>query len=329
MVASAICAGVEAAIFAVTRTKIQALVEKGSASAKALLDMKSNLHRPISAIVILTNLSNIVGSIWVSTVAAREFGSQWVGLVGGILTFLIIIFSEIIPKTLGEKNALPISLAAVRPVQFVTMILTPLLVVIDLIVGPLATRTEAMVEEAELRALTFDGVRSGTIDEKQGQLIAGALALRAKTAKQIMTPRVSLTSMPGDHTLAELRDEIADSEHSRIVVTGDSIDDVLGVALKDHLLGVLVRGNQDRRLREFTEEVVTIPKSRPASELLESFRDTRQHLHIVLDEHGGLAGVVTLEDVLEEMTGEILDETDRAADLAGLARAHYQRRKAR
>jgi CBS domain containing-hemolysin-like protein len=140
-----------------------------------------------------------------------------------------------------------------------------------------------------------------------------------------MTPRVSLTYLHGDETLAETSDYIINSPHSRILVIGDSIDDVIGVVLKNELLIAIIEGRTDQIIASLVNEVRFVPESVKADRLLVIFRMTRRHLAVVLDEFGGVAGVVTLEDVLEVLTGEIVDETDLVVDMQEWAR---QRRKA-
>ena len=135
-----------------------------------------------------------------------------------------------------------------------------------------------------------------------------------------MTPRVIVTFLPGDSTLLESQEEIIISEHSRILVIEESIDKVIGYCLKDELLAAIIKGKGEQKINQLLRQVYYVPESIKADKLLKTFQDTREHLMVVLDEYGGVAGVVTLEDVLEVLIGEIVDETDRIIDLQEIAR---------
>ena len=151
-------------------------------------------------------------------------------------------------------------------------------------------------------------------------MIQRVFQLNDLTAGDLMSPRVVITFLKGDLSLAESQEEIITSQHSRILVIGETIDDVLGIVLKDSLLMALIYGQKDRRIADLKREVKVVPSSIRADKLLKVFQESREHLAVVLDEYAGVAGVVTLEDVLEVLTGEIVDETDRNIDLQEIAR---------
>jgi CBS domain containing-hemolysin-like protein len=327
LLGSALCSGTEAALFSTPHIQIKTLAEEGSARAKKLLGIKEALGRPIATIVILNNIFNIVGSIIIGGMAAEMFDSAVLGIFTAVVTFLVIVFSEIIPKTIGERHCLKISLAAAGPIRVLTTLFSPVIWLIERFTGSLdRTAISHNIREQELKLLAKDSHKAGSISRWESDLIQRVFQLKEKTAGELMTPRVAMTSLEGSSTLAESEEKISASVHSRIVVVGEAVDDVLGVALKDELLRSLIAGSKDRSLAELVRPVHVVPTSVSAQELLTSFRSRREHLHIVSDEFGGVAGVVTLEDVLEELTGEILDETDVVADLQEEARREQQSR---
>lgn len=321
LVASALCSGSEAALFSVSAIRVRQLAQSNSPAALALLRIQENMSRPIATIVILNNIANIVGSIMVGRIAAQVLGDQWLGIFSGVLTFLVILFAEIVPKTLGERYAERISLLVARPVLALAFLLGPLIGLIELLTTPLTKGdNRPITNEAEIALLATLGRRAGVIEEDESEMILRIFKLNDLTAGDLMTPRVRMSYLRQDDTLASVQEAVMGSQHSRLVVIGDSVDDVVGVAYKDELLAALVRGEGERRVGELVHPIQFLPESVRADNLLRHFQGSRQHLAVVVDEFGGVAGVVSLEDVLEVITGEIVDETDQVVDLQEQAR---------
>lgn len=326
LLASALCSGIEAAFFSVPIIRVRRLAQSQKPAAIALLAIQENISRPIATIVILNNIANIVGSIEVGNIAIHVLGSQWLGLFSGALTFLVIIFSEIIPKTLGERYAAPISLLAARPVLALTLLFTPLVWLIEKLISPLTQgQNSPITDEAEIALLATVGRSEGIIEDDESEMILRVFKLNDVTAADLMTPRVTITYLTGNDSLADAQEQIINSQHSRMVVIGESVDDVIGMALKSELLQAVVQGRQDEPIRTFVHEIQFVPQSARSDKLLRTFQRARQHLAVVLDEYGGVAGLITLEDVLEVLTGEIVDETDRSVDMRETARRRRPR----
>ena len=321
LLSSAICSGSEAALFSVPIVKVRRLAQSNRSEALALLSIREQMNRPIATIVILNNIANIVGTSVVTILASKVLGSQWLGLVSGTLTFLVILFSEIIPKTVGERYSEQISLVIARPVAGLTRILTPLVWCIEKITTPLTAGSNSFTtDEAEIQLLAKMGQEAGTIEDDEFEMIRKIFNLNDVTAADLMTPRVVMTYLKGDLTLAEAEGEILNSPHSRIIVIGETPDQVTGVALKTELLAGIIQGKLDQSISNFAHEVHFVLGRKRADQLLSIFQQTRQHLAVVVDEYGGVSGVVTLEDVLEVLTGQLVDETDTIVDLQEFAR---------
>ncbi len=324
---SALCSGAEAALFSISLVRVRQAAEGGGAAARALLQIRANMGRPISTIVVINNIANIGGSIVIGDLAANIFGNRWIGLFSAGLTLAVIIFAEIIPKTLGERYANSIALLVAPPVRILTIIFTPIVWLIERLVAPIVGGSKGpTTNEAEIRLLARIGQQEGIIERDESEMIERVFRLNDTVAGHIMTPRVSLTYLYADDTLEEARERILTSEHSRLIVVGASIDEVRGIALRNELLAALLAGREHEPVAEVMRPANFIPASVRADKLLQVFRQTRQHLAVVIDEYGGVAGVVTLEDVLEVLTGEIVDETDRVADLQAEARQKNLRR---
>jgi CBS domain containing-hemolysin-like protein len=323
LLASALCSGSEAALFSVPLVKARQLALSQNRAALALLSIREAMSRPIATIVILNNVANIVGSMVVGSMVTNMLGSHWLGLISGILTFLIIIFSEIIPKTLGERYAEPIALAVAIPVQSFTLVLTPLVWLVERLTSPITQgAVRPVTNEYEIKLLAKIGQQEGIIEPGESEMIQHVFTLNDVTASDLMTPRVVMTYLPANMTLAEAQAQIIGSQHSRIIIIGENLDDVAGVALKDDLLTALIEQKGGQPLASLTQPVLMVPETIKADRLLRLFRQQRKHLAVVIDEFGGVAGVVTLEDVLETLTGEIMDETDTVIDLQEAARKH-------
>jgi CBS domain containing-hemolysin-like protein len=319
LVGSGLCSGSETALLSVSEVRARQLAEGGSRRGRALLTIKQRIARPISAIVVLNNVFNIGGSIAVGVVAASVLGQAWVGVVSAVLTFLVILFAEIMPKTLGERYAERVGLWIAVPVRALTVLLTPVVVVFETLMRPL-TRGERppTTNEAEIRLLARIGRTEGIIQGDEAEMIQRVFLLNDRTAEELMTPRPAVTWLDADRPLAEAREDILASEHSRIVVADGDLDHVAGVALKHELLAALLQ-QPETTVGAHVRAVEAVPWLVRADDLLDRFRSQRAHLMLVLDEYGGTMGVVTLEDVLEVLTGEIVDETDSQVDLR---RAH-------
>ena len=325
LVGSGLCSGSETALLSVSEVRARQLAGQGRRG-RALLAIKERIARPISAIVVLNNVFNIVGSIAVGFAAAAALGEAWVGVASGVLTFLVILFAEILPKTLAERYAEQVSLAVALPVRGLTVLLTPLVALFELLMRPLTKGARPpTTNEAEIRLLARIGRSEGLIEGDEADMIQRVFLLNDRTAEQLMTPRAAVTWLDAGRVLADARVDILGSEHSRIVVADGDLDEIVGIALRHELLAGLL-ADPEATVGTHVRPVDAVPWVARADDLLERFRSRRSHIALVLDEHGSAMGVVTLEDVLEILTGEIVDETDRHTDLRRYARARRRTR---
>ncbi|MTV27662.1 HlyC/CorC family transporter [Nitriliruptoraceae bacterium ZYF776] len=329
LVGSGICACAEIAILSVPPPRARQLAEEGGRRAATLRDLREDVTRPISAIVVLNNVFNIVGSTVVGATAASVLGSGAVGVVSGILTFLIILFGEIGPKTLGERFAEPIGLTLALPVRWLTVALTPLVVVLELLMRPITRGDRGpTTDEAQIRMLARIGRSEGVIEDDELEMLHRVFQLNDLRTDDLVTPRTTVTWLDAADPVADVRGSVVASPHSRIVVADGDLDRTVGVAFKHELLTALLDGDGGV-VGDHVHEVMEVPGSVRADDLLARFREARQHLAVVVDEFGGTAGVVTLEDVIEVLTGPIVDETDVREDLRRYARERSALRSSR
>ena len=321
LLGSAFCSGSETALLSISPIKVRQLAQSKKPAALALASIRLKVTRPIATIVILNNIFNIVGSILIGSLTTKVLDDAWLGVVSGILTFLIIVFGEIVPKTLCQRYAIQVCLAIAIPIKFITIVFTPLVWLVENVTAPF-TQGQKMptTNEAEIKFLTNIGFQEGVIEDDEAEMIQRVFQLNDLNASDLMTPRIIITYLKGDQTLEACQQEIIKSQHTRILVIDETIDNVTGLVLKDELLTAMIVGNGDRTIDSLKRPVQFVPETNRADKLLKVFQDNREHLAVVLDEYGGVAGVVTLEDVLEVLTGEIVDETDRNVDLQEIAR---------
>ncbi|MGF1517997.1 MAG: hemolysin family protein [Nodosilinea sp.] len=321
LLGSALCSGIETALLSVPLLKARQLAQSKQPAAMALYAIRQKINRPVATIVILNNLFNIVGSIAIGGIAARAFGDAMLGAFSGVLTFLVIVVGEILPKTLGERYAIPIALLVAIPVRTLTWVFTPVVWLLEKITNPfMVPGQRPITNEAEIKLMAAIGHQEGIIEADEAEMILRVFRLNDMKSINIMTPRVAVTHLPGSLTIAEAEAQILSSQHSRILVSDSDIDHLLGLVLKNELLTALIRGQGHLLLRQVARPVRFVAETERADKLLQDFQTAREHLAVVVDEYGGVSGVVTLEDVLEVLTGEIVDETDRSIDLQTQAR---------
>lgn len=326
IIGSSVCSLMETVLLSISEIRVKQWSQSKKPQALALLKIKKKMSRPIATIVILNNIFNIVGSLIIGGLAAQILEDTWLGLFSGLLTFLIIIFGEILPKTLGQKYAENLALLIALPIKYLTVILTPLVWLLEKITEPFTQgKNLPTTNEAEIQLLAKIGHNEGVIEADEAEMIHRVFRLNDLSAIDLMTPRVIVTYLKGSCTLADCQENIIKSEHTRILVVEDSIDEVIGVALKQELLAAIIQGKEEETVSNLARPAKFVPETIRADHLLKNFQEIRQHLMVVIDEYGGVSGVVTLEDVLEVLTGEIVDETDRIIDLQEIARKKRER----
>ncbi len=320
IIGSGFFSAVEAAFFSTTLNKAKILTTQKKKGAKYLLKIKRDMRPTITVLVVFTNIFNIVGSIFVGAIAADIFGSSKIGIFSAVLAFLIIVFAEIIPKSIGESFANSISLFVAKPLFYTTKIFTPFIAFIEFFTKPLPKKKKTVSEE-EIRSLSNIGFLEGVIEEDEKEMIHRVFLLNDLTVKDVMTPRTIVTAFEGNKKLSDLKDSVLNLTHSRIPVYKKNLDNVVGICHQRDLLIALSLKKTNKNIVSFTNKKVTIVyENQKIDELIPIFRKTRCHLAIVKDDFNGTSGVITLEDVLEQLIGSVIDETDETANLREMAK---------
>ena len=323
LVVSAIASGTEAALFAIPLSKVEAFVEQKRRGADALQQIKNDMLRTITTVVVINNIANIVGSIMVGGLAASVFQDASIGVeravavFSGLLTFCVIAFSEIVPKSVGEKRSETIALFMAGPLIVITKLFTPVLWLLDFVTKPftkLGGSGIAVTSEAEIKALTELGEKAGIIDREESELIHNVFELAEMEAGDIMTPLAKVDYLQANDKIENLRERITQLTHTRLPVIDGTFDKLEGVVHLRTLLQALAEGRTRVTVRDLMSPPTFIPLTSRGDDMLKHFRKTKQHLAIVVDAFGTMMGVLTLEDVLEILVGDIVDETDKEQD---------------
>ncbi|MEQ8770718.1 MAG: hemolysin family protein [Phycisphaerales bacterium] len=318
---SFLCSLCEAGILTLTASDAKIMANAGKPGAALLARMKQQIDRPLAAILTLNTISHTVGAAGVGAQSLSIWGDKWVAVTSAVLTLVILVGSEIIPKTLGAVYARPLATPTVYMIQLMIWVSLPIVVPLNLVSrlfkggGHQHAMTREQVEVMAEMART-----GGAIDHAESSLITNMLALRNKRVEEVMTPRTVVFMLDQDETVDEVLAEHAPLRFSRILVTGKGVDDVKGIVLKHDIHQAALAGRRSRTVGSMLRKIQAVPEQAPLLSVMEQFGQTGHHLFLVVDEYGGTAGVVTLEDVLETILGaEIVDETDPVADMRHLA----------
>jgi len=320
---SAFCSIAEAVLYSTPWSRIEHLRKAGRSSGNILYKLRNNIEKPIAAILTLNTVANTAGAAIAGAAAARIFGRESLVYFAVAFTVLILVFSEILPKTLGVMYAKNLAPVLAKPLRLLVLILSPVTWVLGL-VGRLARgkKKGPSHTEDDIRAVVSLTRKAGILKPYEEMSIQNILSLDQKIVKDIMTPRTVIFSLPAHMTATEARSEKSIWPNSRIpVFEHEDPEDIVGIVYRREVLEALADDRDDLRISDLMKPVQFVLETLTLDRLLIRFLGTRMHLFVVLDEYGGVAGVVSLEDVLEEILGkEIMDETDEVADMRALAR---------
>ncbi len=323
---SAVCSMTEAALYSVPWTYIEKLRKQGASTGQILYQLRAHIDQPIAAVLTLNTVANTAGAAIAGALASNVLGPDNTALFAAALTFLILAFGEILPKTLGVVHACGVASGMARPLRIMVLLFKPFIWFSSMLTRLVAPpQSGPSATEDDIRAITSLSRETGRIQQYEENAIKNILSLDIKHVREIMTPRTMVFSLQEALTVREAYEHPQIWHYSRIPIYGDDNEDIVGIVLRKDIGRYVSQGEPDKLLSEIMQPVRFVLENQTVDKLLLEFLESRLHLFIVLDEYGGLAGVVSLEDVLEEMLGrEIVDETDAVADLREAAR---QRRK--
>ncbi|MCP4414568.1 MAG: HlyC/CorC family transporter [Gammaproteobacteria bacterium] len=325
---SFICSIAEAVLLSVRPSYIAAM-DQNNLSAKRLKALRDNLDRPLAAILTANTIAHTIGAAGVGAQAALVFGNQFVGLVAVILTLLILVFSEIIPKTLGAVYWQQLAPAFGHVIHWMTIALFPFVWCSEKLTRLISSSgTSAFTfSRDEMQAMVEIGKQEGVLDIKEHTIFSNLMKLQKLSVRDIMTPRPVIFSVAEYMTVQDFFSAHARTPFSRIPVFGQDPDDFKGYVLKSDLLIAQARDQFNRLLSEFKRDFIILPDNLKISNIYDRLVREKSHLAPIVDEYGTVQGLVTLEDVVETLIGlEITDELDKVEDMQLLAHQRWRER---
>ncbi|MBW1692960.1 MAG: HlyC/CorC family transporter [Deltaproteobacteria bacterium] len=300
----------ETALFSISKTKARHLAKQDVKSLKLIRKMKEDPHKLLTTILIGNNIVNVGAAAMATSIAITIFPNHAVGIATGAMTFLILVFGEVLPKSIATRNNILIARIIIYPIYWLSILFYPVAQFLNFI--PKLTgkikKTPAVTEE-ELMTFVEVVEEEGEIKEEEKELIHKIFEFDDTNASEIMTPRTDMFVIETDEELQ--LEQIINSGFTRIPVIEGTIDNIIGIInIKDLFLQKINSGNKID-VRNIMTRPYFVPENKKLDKLLHQFKETKHHMAIVVDEYGGISGLITLEDALEEIVGEIVDETDK------------------
>jgi CBS domain containing-hemolysin-like protein len=323
---SAMCSLLESVLYSTRLITLEAAAHGGETMARQMKLLKAEVDKPLAAILIFNTMANTAGAALAGWAAGEVWGSGSLWAFSLFFTLAILFFSEIIPKTVGAVYWRVLWRGSVTPLKIMVALVRPLIWFTQFITR-LITKGKAKtpnISEQEILAAAKMGAKAGQISKMEHELIHNIISLEEVRAGDIMTPRTMLFTASADLPLSLAQREARAWPHARIPLVDDGPEDVVGYVIKDEVMAAQA-GDSIGTLGDLAKRVRFVPPSANALDLLDSFLKRREHMYLVVDEYGGIMGLVSLEDVLESLVGtEIVDEHETVADLADMARRRAQ-----
>ncbi len=326
---SFLCSVMEAVILSVSASFIHTKQSEGKISAKKLAKHKENIDRPLSAILTLNTIAHTVGAAGVGAQAVAIWGEAYFGLISAVLTILILFLSEILPKTIGALYWRRLALYSSGIITIMIFITYPLVLISELLTKLIAGKkvNHNAVSREDLSALTKLGTKEGVFEENESKIIHNLLRLKSIKVNQILTPRTVVLSAQEDETLLDFFNKKENLKFSRIPVYSKSIDDVTGYVLKSEILENIANDNYKIPLKDLKRDITIAHENFNIPSIFDLLISKKEHIAIILDEYGGLEGIITMEDIIETILGlEIVDEKDSQVDMQHMAKEKWKLR---
>ncbi len=328
MLISFLCSILEATLMSTPISYITMREEENYRPATLMKEYKTNSSRPLAAILSLNTIANTIGAAGVGQQANILFGSHWFGLVSALTTILILVFAEIIPKTIGTNYWKRLMGFAAKTIRLLIFCLYPIVVCVEWIQKIVSTEdADATVSKEEVGALADVAEESGELDEDENEVIQNIISLDEMTVTDVMTPRVVAATAPESMTLRKFYKDPRYLHHSRIPVWQDNDDYITGYILRLEALQLLAEDKFDIRLGDIRRDIASFPEDTPLDKVWDEMLTKDEQISIVIDDYGSFQGIVTLEDVIETILGdEIVDERDEVRDMQQLAIDKWKKR---
>lgn len=324
---SFLCSLLESVLLSITPGFIGVYEKRAPRIGLLLRRLKKNIDRPLAAILSLNTIAHTVGAAGVGAQSLIVFGSGYVAITSGVLTLLILVFTEIIPKTFGALYWRELAPFTARTLQIMIVLLYPLIFFSMKLTQFISRgKKQQIFRREEFQAIADIGIEEGQFRVQESRIIKNLFLLRQLRANDVMTPRTVMFALPANMTIGEAI-KLQDARFSRIPIYDVNPDHIVGFVMKNDIYLEASRGNQDEPLISLRRDLPAVPETVALIHLFERFLKQREQAMLIVDEHGGVAGILTMEDIIETLLGiEIMDETDTVADMRALARRQWLKR---
>jgi putative hemolysin len=312
---SALFSGIETALVSINMIKVRALVKQKKRGSETLFRLKQNPQKLIITLLIGNNLANIGAASLATVVFTNIFGSAGVGIATGIMTFMVLIFGEITPKTFAAQNSEMISLTVARPIELLSLLLSPFVwffgIISRAILALIGSGEEKKLSEEELETIVTMGRKEGLLSGEVADMMQNVLDFEGTKVTEIMTPKSSIHMVDSQEKLKDVLDYIVKTPFSLYPVYSRNKDNIVGIIDVDDVLKYVKDKKLDTRVSRLAKKATFVPKSKEIDDLLTELEGKKIPMVIVVDEYGKVAGIVTVEDILEEIVGDIFDKSKR------------------
>lgn len=326
LIVSFLCSIMESVLLSTPQSFLIVKHEKGYNWAKSFMGLKSNIDKPLSAILSLNTVAHTIGAAGVGAQAVKVFGEAYFGVVSAVLTILILVLTEIIPKTIGAiywRNLTKISYFTIKAMIFFTY---PLVVISALVTKIISNnKNELTTSREEIAALASIGADEGLFSDKENKIIQNILMLKNIKVTEIMTPRVVVAVADEDIHLQDFLKNKDYLKFSRIPIYSGNDENITGYVFRQTVFEHLAEDKHELKLKDIKREIIVVPDTMVLFSLWEKLLEKKEHIALIVDEYGGLEGIVTMEDIIETLLGlEIVDEKDTITDMQKYARERWK-----
>lgn len=331
LVVSFLCSILEAVLLTTPPSYVKMQQEKNLVWAHHFAILKRQIDKPLSAILTLNTIAHTIGAAGVGAQAVKVFGEAYFGIISAILTIMILVFTEIFPKTIGAKYWKKLLPAATQVIRFMIFITYPF-VLLSAFITKLVSKSghEISTSREEISALASIGANEGLFNEKEYKIIQNILKLKNLKVTEIMTPRVVLSIADENLTLTEFLKNKDYLRFSRIPVYSGHEENITGYVFRQNVFEKLAEGYKNLKLKDIRRKIVILPETMVLFSVWEKLLESKEHIAMIVDEYGGLDGIVTMEDLIETLLGlEIVDEKDTVQDMQKFARDRWATRQAK
>lgn len=328
---SFLCSIMESVLLSTPISFLKAKEETGHKSATTFIKLKNNIDKPLSAILSLNTVAHTIGAAGVGAQATNMFGELYFGIISAILTLLILIFSEIIPKTIGARYWRELALVSGVIINTMVIITFPLVILSGYITRLFSRNlNELSVSREEILAMANIGTEEGIFEEKENKIIQNLIRLEKVKVKEIMTPRTVVIVADENMSLKEFLIKKEFLYYSRIPIYSKNNENITGYVFRQTVFEKLAEEETNLKLLDICREIVIVHEFQTLLNIFEILLEKKEHIALVVDEYGGMDGIVTMEDIIETLLGlEIVDERDRITDMQQYARERWNERKAK